>query len=141
MAPEVQAAILGLFGAVVGGLLVVLGAVVTRRDELRQAQRVALRLAAADVVATYLHARGRLKGQMNTGAVLPEADLFPPERWLALARLFTLPGSEQLRDQVLELGAATLAVIEAKDRSKAEQGFERQLTAIRAFEASVRRAA
>lgn len=100
-----------------------------------------LRLAAADLIATYLRRRSHLILTRRTGASLSRVQLFPEDRPLALARLFTLPGSEVLRDQVVALGEASFQLVEARHEDVIDAAFKCQMAAIRDLEAAVRRLA
>lgn len=52
---SVGTAIIGLLGALVGGSLVLIGDVIARRSERHTARLERLRVAAAEVIASYLH--------------------------------------------------------------------------------------
>jgi len=140
VAADLGPAVVGLVGVVTGGLLVNGASIVIKARERKQAKSDHLRLAAAEVITTYLHARSYLIRERRSGikGPLSRDELFPTDRELALAKLFTLPGSEDLRDPVLELGRQTLLVTEATDDANAEMAFESQLAAIRELEQRVR---
>jgi hypothetical protein len=134
-------AVIGLVGAVVGGALVLVGDVYTRRFERRSARLERLQAAAADVLATYLDARGAVITAYRAGSSLAQETLYPHERSVALARLYTTPGSERLLGLFDQLAAANHAVVDAVDSGDADLVQTRlasQLEAIRAVEARVR---
>ena len=136
---DVDAAVSGLLGAIIGGTLVVFSDTVHRLIERKTKKGEALRAAAADVIATYLQARARLIAHRESEREMTRDDLFPDARHLALARLFTLPGSDALRAPVLDLGSATVELIESVAPDTWESAYERQLEAIRQLEAAVRK--
>lgn len=130
--------LIGLAGALIGGTLVVAGDFVARRSQRRAERRELLRLAAADLIATYLRARSSLIASKTAGRPVNTEEVWPHERWLALARLFTLPGSEALQQPLDAVQDTTLKLYEARNDPDINQYFQRQLAAIRAFEARVR---
>jgi hypothetical protein len=132
-------AVIGLLGAIVGGVLVVIGDVLARRSERRAYRVEQLRLAAADVIATYLRARSHLIARKGDDRPLSLDEVWPNDRQLALARLFTLPGSERLRASIGVVSEATVSLFDARDDPDIEVYFERQLSAIRDLENEVRK--
>ena len=138
MLADVFTAVVGLIGAIVGGVLVVIGDALARRAE-RHGHRIdQLRIAAADVIASYLRVRSHLIARRRDGREVDRSELFPQDRQLALARLFTLPGGETLRGNVLTLANATEEFIAAGDNESFERCAATQLQEIRRLEATVR---
>ena len=116
----------------------IVGDMFARRSERRVERLERLRVAAAEVIASYLQARSRLIAAREFGRPLDRDDLFPSGRPLSLALLFTLPGSEGLREPVLAACRVTLELIDAREEDM-EAAYDRQLATLRALEDSVRR--
>lgn len=132
------AAIVGLIGAVIGGALVVMGDGIARRAERRASRVDQLRHAAADVIASYLTARSHLIARHRHGRQVDQFDIYPHERQLAFARLFTLPGAEALTSNLRAIAKVTSELAEARDGESFDRSASRQLDEIRKMEASVR---
>jgi hypothetical protein len=131
-------AFLGLGGVVIGGLLVTFTDFIRYRRDRKERRLTQLRVAVSDVLATYLDARSKLIAERRAGVPVDRRSLFPAERSVALARLFTLPGSEVLQDQIVELGLVTLKIIDAPDEDAREVAYNEQLALVRGVEAAVR---
>jgi hypothetical protein len=132
-------ALLGLGGVVIGGALVMLTDLVRYRRDLRERRLDQLRLAVSDVLATYLDTRAKVIAVTEAGASFDRPSMFPSERQIAVARLFTLPGSEVLDDDIDRLGRVTVGMIDAEDAVARESAYNEQLELIRSIEAAVRR--
>ncbi|GAA3603500.1 hypothetical protein GCM10022223_18930 [Kineosporia mesophila] len=131
-------AVVGLIGAVIGGLLVTLGDLMARRIERRADRREQLRLAAAGVIASYLHARSHLIVVHRQGQTLNHKDIWPDDRYIATAQLFTLPGAEHLHELMGALRNATLAMYEETDLALFALCCDEQMAAIQNFETRIR---
>lgn len=138
MMPVMLASLLGLAGAVIGGTLVIAGDFFARRSQRHADRRERLRLAAADLIATYLRARSQIIASRTAGRGVTVDDLWPHERQLALARLFTLPGSESLQEPLIAVRDTTLQLYNARADQDIEPYLKKQLEALRALEAKVR---
>lgn len=132
-------ALIGLAGAIVGGILVVAGDAFARRSDRRAANAERVRLAAADVIATYLQGRSHLIAQKSDGRPLNLDEVWPHDRQLALARLFTLPGSERLQGSLSALSDTTVQLFDARDSPEVDDHFDRQFSAVRKLEGDVRK--
>jgi hypothetical protein len=71
------------------------------------------------------------------GRELDRFELYPHDRQLAFARLFTLPGGETLRDNVLAVANTTEDFV-AADNESFGRCAARQMDEIRKMEAAVR---
>jgi hypothetical protein len=109
-----------------------------RRDR-RERRLDQLRLAVSDVLATYLETRAKVIAVREAGATFDRPSMFPGERQVALARLFTLPGSEGIQDAIVQLGRVTVQLIDAGDDIAREHAYDDQLRLIRNVEATLRR--
>jgi hypothetical protein len=132
-------AISGLLGAVIGGILVVLGDVVRRRADARHVDVERLTEAATAFVAQY----GRLVGQLRDAheRALPAGDVFAvrPDRYEVTARFFMTPGSQELRPSAVDLIRAYQHLVRLpSEKPGTDEGFVRYLEAEKAFAANVR---
>lgn len=131
-------ALLGIGGVIVGGALVIIADILRYRRDRQERNLERLRSAVAEVLATYLDARAKVIAEKRAGIPRDRVSLFPADRGIALARLFTLPGSEVLRDELLQLGRVTIQIIDATDDDVREQAYNEQMEIIRRVEAIVR---
>jgi hypothetical protein len=87
-------ALIGLLGALVGGLLVVIGDMIRHRMEWRRENARRLFDASVGLATLYNRLCGELVDAMKQKAPLPDVH---PERDEAVARFFITPGSEGLQ--------------------------------------------
>ncbi|MGN9911606.1 hypothetical protein ACTMTJ_29005 [Phytohabitans sp. LJ34] len=132
-------AISGLLGAVIGGILVVLGEVVRRRADSRHVDVERLTEAATVFVAQY----GRLVGQLRDAheRALPAGDTFAvrPDRYEVTSRFFMTPGSQELRPTATQVIKAYQHLAKLPSEKPAtDEGFSRYIDAEKAFAAQVR---
>ncbi|MEH0827545.1 MULTISPECIES: hypothetical protein [unclassified Micromonospora] len=128
-------ALAGLFGAVVGGFLVLVGDVVRRRVEERRQGVRDLADAAIGLAVQY----GRHVGQLKDGqrGLLTASDPLSADRYEASTRFFMTPGCEELREQALGLIREYQRLSARAAELLTYDDFGQYLGKERAFEAAV----
>jgi hypothetical protein len=132
-------ALVGLLGAVVGGLLVLIGEYLRRRQDDRREAIRQLQEAAAALAVQY----GRLVGEIRD-ARLSERDTthmrhIRPNRYEATIKFFMTPGSDALRPSATAMIRAYQMLVSLDAPAEdVESGFAEYFAAARKFEAEVR---
>jgi outer membrane murein-binding lipoprotein Lpp len=133
-------AVIGLIGAVIGGVLVLLGDLTRRRrDELREYTN-RLNASATELAVQF----GRLVAQIRD-AQLRNDDVnklrhLRPDRYEATVRFFMTPGADTLRESATAMIRAYQALVEERhEDSNFEGGFRTYFAAEQQFEAQVRK--
>ena len=132
-------AVIGLIGAVVGGLLVLAGDVIRRRAE-RQRERMRQLNDACAAFAIQINAVvGDLADQRRRGASQDDVLLIRPERYEPTTRFFMAPGSEPLQPAARAMIRTCRAMLrDWGDEQNWHQAYDEYYDAVRAFEAGVR---
>jgi hypothetical protein len=133
-------ALVSLLGAVVGGVLVLLGDGVRRRSEGREARRRQLFDAAVALAATYNRISGALidshdRRQSRTEALLPSI-----ERYEIQTRFWSTPGCAALSLEASRLSMSWTALAERYEDATGWEGARTaHARALRGFESAIRR--
>ncbi|MFI8817949.1 MULTISPECIES: hypothetical protein [unclassified Streptomyces] len=131
--------LVALFGALLGGFLVLLGDLVRRKFERRKEEVGRLVEASAQLASTYNRLCGQFIDAAEAGVAVSDLPVADPLRYEAATRFFMTPGSEQLGAQAARLiGAYTeLRRVYGQDSTWSAARDEHG-TAVREFEAAVR---
>ncbi|MFE9203209.1 hypothetical protein [Micromonospora sp. NPDC007230] len=127
-------ALAGLLGAVVGGILVLIGDIVRRRAEERRQRVRDLADAALSLAVQYGRHVGQLKDRQR--GVPTASDPLSADRYEASTRFFMTPGSEELRKQALGL-IREYRRLSSQAVELTQEDFGQYMGKERAFEAAV----
>jgi hypothetical protein len=131
--------IAGLVGAIIGGILVLLGDIVRRRAETRRAEVGRLAEAAANLAAVYGRVVGELRDAHERGLRTANAFAVRPQRYEMGARFFMTPGAEELRPSAVRLIMAYQGLArEPSEMPRSDESYQQYLEAEKAFAADVR---
>lgn len=129
-----------LFSAALGGLLVLAGDGVRRRAERRDANRRLLFESAVRLGAMYNAIAGVLIDDHQRGVPLANVRLPDEQRYEAATRFWAAPGSPRLSVEGSNLARTWENLLQAYDDPTAwTAAWRAHTTALRAFEASIRR--
>lgn len=92
-------ALSALAGTIVGGVLVLLGDFLRRRDEGRREFARNLANASASLASLCNRLSGELIDARGEGVHLDEISTSRPERWEVVTRFYITPGSERIADE------------------------------------------
>jgi hypothetical protein len=136
-----SSAFASLVGALLGGLLVIAGQILARRQEERRHWRTLLSAAAAEVVAAYSTERAQISIDRNHERQRSDAELVNYlARQKALGQLRTLPGGGVFEAEIEDMSAAVTAMYRAYPAPDDQWATARSeaKTAIGRFTAKVR---
>ncbi|MFK4246150.1 hypothetical protein ACI2KV_25050 [Micromonospora chokoriensis] len=130
-------AVTALIGALIGGVLVLVGDAFRRRAEGRQRAEDRLVNASADLAMVINRACGEMVDAKFAGRARP-ADALRADRHEAATRFFMTPAPPELQDAARKLSHAYHDVYDHYDDQGWNEAWEDYKTAIRRFEAAVR---
>jgi hypothetical protein len=116
-------AVIGLVGAVIGGVLVLAADFLRRRYEWNRENVRRLQEISAELCDLYHHVAGQARDAKKKNQSVDTVQFHPPERYAMITRFFMTPGSDEVKKQAT-------AVIHAREDiemsfQKSEEEFNR----------------